>query len=92
MEDVLNIFYNSDKKEQYIELFYYLASLLQQPSFQLPINLFKSAQGTGKILIFETLFGLKIIGKDYFAISEKIDFFLGRFNSALKRKLFVILD
>ena len=38
----------SDKKEQYIELFYYLASLLQQPSLQFPINLFKSTQGTGK--------------------------------------------
>ena len=27
----------SDKKEQYIELFYYVASLLQQPSFRSPI-------------------------------------------------------
>ena len=44
------------------------------------------------IIISFISFGLKIIGKDYFAISEKIDFFLGQFNSALERKLFVILD
>ena len=42
--------------------------------------------------MFETLLGRTIFGDGYFTVSEKIDLVLGRFNSALKGKLFAILD
>jgi hypothetical protein len=82
----------SDKKEQYTELFQHMASLLQQPHKILPVCIFKSKPGTVKNLMFETLLGRTILGDDYFTISEKLDLFLGRFNSALEGKLFAILD
>ena len=82
----------SDKKEQYTELFQHIATLLQQPHVQLPVCIFKIKPGTGKNLMFETLLGTTILGNDYFTISEKLDLFLGRFNSALEGKLFAILD
>ena len=69
-----------------------MASLVQQPQKTLPVCIFKSKPGTGKNLMFETLLGRTILGDDYFTISEKLDLFLGRFNSALEGKLFAILD
>ena len=42
--------------------------------------------------MFETLLGGTTLGEDYFPISEKLDLFLGRFNSTLEGKLFAILD
>ena len=69
-----------------------MARLIQQPHKILSVCIFKSKPGTGKNLMFETLFGRTILGDDYFTISEKLDLFLGRFNSALEGKLFAILD
>ena len=82
----------SDNKEQYTELFQHMAGLVQQPHKILLVCIVKSKPGTGKNLMFETLLGRTIFGDDYFTISEKLDMFLGRLNSALEGKLFVILD
>ena len=82
----------SDNKEQYTELFQHMAGLVQQPHKILLVCIVKSKPGTGKNLMFETLLGRTIFGDDYFTISEKLDMFLGRLNSALEGKLFAILD
>ena len=82
----------SDKREQYVELLMHIASLIQKPTRQLPVCIFKSDQGVGKNLIFEQLLGDMILGDEYSICTEKIDLAVGRFNSILESKTFLILD
>ena len=82
----------SDIKEQYTELLLHIASMIQFPKRQLPVCIFKSEQGIGKNLLFEQLLGDMILGDEYSVCTEKLDLAVGRFNSILENKTFLILD
>ena len=79
-------------REQVMEMIYFIASLIQKPSKRLPVIVLNCVQGVGKNIIFEELIAKRIITQDYSVISEKIDTFVGKFNSAIEGKTFGILD
>ena len=78
--------------EQYMEMIYSIASLIQKPTKRLPVIVLRSPQGVGKNIIFEELIAKRIITPDYSIISDKIDTFVGKFNTAIEGKMFGILD
>lgn len=70
----------------------YLANIVQQPYKKTQVALiFKSIQGCGKDTFFDW-FAEKIIGKQYYFNSSKLDLIFGKFNSSLSKKILVVIN
>lgn len=53
--------------------------------------IFKSDEGAGKNMFFD-YFGNQILGSEYYLATEKAELIFGRFNSAIEKKILVVLD
>jgi hypothetical protein len=69
-----------------------LSNMVQQPYKRTTTSLIlKSVQGCGKDTFFD-YFGNKILGSQYYINDSKTDLFFGRFNSAIERKILVVIN
>ena len=89
---IKHLWYLSGKNNEVLEyILDYLAQMLQEPA-DLPRTaiVFKSEQGVGKNLFFES-FAEKILGDEYLLSTPNIDHILGRFP-LINQKILVLMD
>lgn len=89
---IKHLWYLSGKNNEVLDyILNYLAHMVQDPG-ELPRTsiLFKSEQGVGKNLFFES-FAEKILGEEYLLSTANIDHILGRFP-LINQKIMVLLD
>jgi len=89
---IKHLWYLSGKNNEVLDyILNYLAHMIQDPG-ELPRTsiLFKSEQGVGKNLFFES-FADKILGEEYLLSTANIDHILGRFP-LINQKIMVLLD
>ena len=72
-------------------LYHYFGHLIQKPNERLPYAfIFKSKQGVGKNLLFDTIGNL--IGSDHYKCSSNPNDFFGEYAEGFFRKLLVVLN